>query len=54
MHDYVYPSIFLAYFMFFIFLVGGIFFLVSPSAMATGARTVKILSTACSPTTSKK
>jgi hypothetical protein len=28
MHDYVYPSIFLAYFMFFLFLVGGIFFLV--------------------------
>ena len=27
MHDYSYPSIFLAYFMFFIFLAGGIFFL---------------------------
>jgi hypothetical protein len=28
MHDYVYPSIFLAYFMFFLFVVGAIFFLV--------------------------
>jgi hypothetical protein len=28
MHDYVYPSIFLAYFMFFLFVVGGVFFLV--------------------------
>jgi hypothetical protein len=28
MHDYVYPSIFFAYFMFFLFVVGGIFFLV--------------------------
>lgn len=28
MHDYVYPSIFLAYFMFFLFLVGAIFFLI--------------------------
>ena len=27
MHDYVYPSIFLAYFMFFLFVVGAIFFL---------------------------
>ena len=27
MHDYVYPSVFLAYFMFFLFVVGGIFFL---------------------------
>jgi len=26
--DYVYPSVFLAYFMFFLFLVGAIFFLV--------------------------
>jgi len=26
-HDYVYPSIFLAYFMFFLFVVGAIFFL---------------------------
>jgi hypothetical protein len=28
MHDYVYPSIFLAYFMFFLFVVGAAFFLV--------------------------
>jgi len=28
MHDYVYPSIFLAYFMFFLFVVGAVFFLV--------------------------
>ncbi|MGB9234842.1 MAG: hypothetical protein WCC04_10545 [Terriglobales bacterium] len=28
MHDYVYPSVFLAYFMFFLFVVGGVFFLV--------------------------
>jgi len=28
MHDYVYPSIFLAYFLFFLFLAGAIFFLV--------------------------
>ena len=28
MGDYVYPSIFLAYFMFFIFLAGGIFFFI--------------------------
>ena len=28
MHDYVYPSVFLAYLMFFLFLVGAIFFLV--------------------------
>lgn len=28
MHDYVYPSIFLAYLMFFLFLAGAIFFLV--------------------------
>ncbi len=28
MPDYVYPSIFLAYFMFFLFLAGGIFFFV--------------------------
>jgi len=28
MQDYVYPSVFLAYFMFFLFMVGGIFFLV--------------------------
>ena len=28
MHDYVYPSIFLAYFMFFLFVAGAIFFLV--------------------------
>ena len=28
MHDYVYPSIFLAYFMFVLFVVGAIFFLV--------------------------
>jgi hypothetical protein len=27
-HDYVYPSIFLAYFMFFLFVAGAIFFLV--------------------------
>lgn len=27
-HDYVYPSIFLAYFMFFLFVVGAAFFLV--------------------------
>ena len=28
MHDYVYPSVFLCYLLFFIFLVGGIFFFV--------------------------
>ncbi len=28
MHDYVYPSIFLAYFMFFLFVVGAAFFLI--------------------------
>ena len=28
MHDYVYPSIFFSYFLFFLFLVGGIFFFV--------------------------
>jgi len=28
MGDYVYPSIFLSYFLFFIFLAGGIFFFV--------------------------
>ncbi len=28
MHDYVYPSIFLAYFMFFLFVIGALFFLV--------------------------
>ena len=28
MHDYVYPSVFLAYLMFFLFLAGAIFFLV--------------------------
>ena len=28
MGDYVYPSIFLSYFMFFIFLAGGIFFFI--------------------------
>lgn len=28
MHDYVYPSIFLAYFMFFLFVMGAIFFLI--------------------------
>jgi len=28
MHDYSYPSIFLAYFMFFLFVAGAIFFLV--------------------------
>ena len=28
MNDYVYPSVFLAYFLFFLFLVGAIFFLV--------------------------
>ena len=28
MHDYVYPSVFLAYFMFFLFVVGGVYFLV--------------------------
>ncbi len=28
MHDYVYPSIFLAYLMFFLFLVGAIYFLI--------------------------
>lgn len=28
MHDYVYPSIFLAYFMFFLFVAGAIFFLI--------------------------
>ena len=27
-HDYVYPSIFLAYFMFVLFVVGAVFFLV--------------------------
>jgi hypothetical protein len=27
-HDYVYPSIFLAYLMFFLFVVGAIFFLI--------------------------
>ena len=27
MHDYVYPSVFLAYLMFFLFLAGAIFFL---------------------------
>jgi len=27
-HDYVYPSVFLAYLMFFLFLAGAIFFLV--------------------------
>ena len=27
-HDYVYPSIFLAYFMFFLFVVGAAYFLV--------------------------
>lgn len=27
MHDYVYPSIFLAYFMFFLFVAGAVFFL---------------------------
>ena len=26
MHDYVYPSIFLAYFMFFLFVAGALFF----------------------------
>jgi len=30
-HDYVYPSIFLAYFMFFLFVVGAVFFLVRSS-----------------------
>jgi len=28
MHDYVYPSVFLAYLLFFLFLVGAIFFLI--------------------------
>ncbi|MBZ5683467.1 MAG: hypothetical protein LAP86_00405 [Acidobacteriia bacterium] len=28
MHDYVYPSIFLAYLMFFLFVAGAIFFLI--------------------------
>ena len=28
MHDYVYPSVFLAYFMFFLFVIGALFFLV--------------------------
>lgn len=28
MQDYVYPSIFLAYFMFFLFVVGALFFLI--------------------------
>jgi len=28
MHDYVYPSIFFSYFLFLLFLVGGIFFFV--------------------------
>ena len=28
MHDYVYPSIFLAYLMFFLFVIGALFFLV--------------------------
>lgn len=28
MHDYVYPSVFLAYLMFFLFLAGAIFFLI--------------------------
>ena len=28
MHDYVYPSIFLAYLMFFLFFAGAVFFLV--------------------------
>ena len=28
MHDYVYPSIFLAYLMFFLFVVGALYFLV--------------------------
>ena len=28
MHDYVYPSIFLSYLLFFLFLAGGIFFFV--------------------------
>lgn len=28
MHDYVYPSIFFSYFLFFLFLVGAIFFFV--------------------------
>lgn len=28
MHDYVYPSIFFAYLMFFLFLVGAVFFLI--------------------------
>ena len=31
MRDYVYPSIFFAYFMFFLFLAGAIFFLVRSS-----------------------
>ena len=28
MHDYVYPSIFLAYLMFFLFVAGAVFFLI--------------------------
>ena len=31
MHDYVYPSVFLAYLMFFLFLAGAIFFLIRSS-----------------------
>ena len=47
MQDYSYPSIFLSYLMFFLFLAGGIFLRGGAAAMATGARIAKTSSTKC-------
>ncbi len=54
MGDYVYPSIFFSYFLFFLFLVGGIFFFVRSFRDGYWGSKVKTPSTACSKTMTRQ